>query len=72
MTPQITMITVATMNCFECGRGGTITLPVAEWEAYKSQPAQTSLRSLSPAEREQIISGIHPACWDIMMGNEPK
>lgn len=61
-------VEVPTPRCVHCGKGGTITVPKAELEAFEmlGGPIQQRLTSLNADQREQIISGTHPACWDAM------
>lgn len=66
-----TMTTIQTPTCCHCQKGGTLEVPLAEcrmWEA--GALTQHAFRSLTPAQREQIITGTHPACWDALFAGE--
>lgn len=59
------LTTVLTPQCMECGARSVVTLPtvaVAAWQA--GLPAQHAFPDMSAADREVLISGTHPACWD--------
>lgn len=62
-----TLITVTTRRCFHCGCEGEVTVTQASLAAYNSgEYAQVAFPYLDKAEREQIISGTHPKCWEEM------
>lgn len=57
---------IRTRRCLHCGNEGTVTIPT---EAYVKLTTtnvliQEALPELSIALREQLISGIHPECWE--------
>jgi hypothetical protein len=62
------MISVyATKRCGHCGKGGV--LSIKEEQLFKwlsGTPIQEAFPELSIPLREQIISGIHPECWEKM------
>lgn len=58
------IITVVTPVCFVCGRDGMVTMLRTQFEAMRSgRLIQDACPDLHPADREQVISGTHPACW---------
>ena len=62
-----TLITIRTRKCFHCGCEGEVTVTQAGLAAYNSgEYAQVAFPELDKAEREQIISGTHPKCWEVM------
>jgi len=64
------MITVA-VECPLCGCVNFIKVPVEgylEWQ--RGGFIQHALPELSAEEREMLISGICPDCWDNMFGEE--
>lgn len=62
-----TLITVTTRRCFHCGCEGEVTVTQSQLAAYNSGAlAQVAFPDLDKAEREQIISGTHPKCWQEM------
>lgn len=60
---------VKTPVCPECGKysvlDGIDALGMFEWQALGKE-IQRALPDLTDDEREMLISGIHPECWDIM------
>jgi hypothetical protein len=61
--------TYQTPSCFVCGRVSLIELPAATAAALSAGvPAQGLLPELPRPEREQLISGTHPACWTAAFG----
>lgn len=61
----------ATRRCPVCLKGGTIMVDEKELFHYlRGNPIQEAFKSLTIPLREQIISGVHPACWDLMWGKE--
>lgn len=67
MTNTVTTVVIETRPCIICGLGGYITVPADEAYSYAGGAlAQEALVSLTAGEREQIISGTHPKCWDLL------
>lgn len=66
------MMTVyATRRCPVCLKTGTIMVDEDELFSYlRGNYVQEAFKSLTIPLREQIISGVHPECWDIMWGKE--
>lgn len=62
------MVTVKTPPCAHCGKDGEVTLPKAAWVRYQEDGAfiQVAWPEGTAGEREQLISGTHPACFDEM------
>lgn len=61
----------ATKRCVLCGKPGIVGVDENELFAYlRGNSAQESFKSLTIGLREQIISGTHPECWDLMFANE--
>ncbi len=64
-------IDVTCRPCSMCGEAEVMNLNeehVAKWRsgAY----AQDAFPYLLPSEREMLISGTHPECWERLFGNE--
>jgi hypothetical protein len=71
----IIMVKVKTKPCIHCGQPGLIEMTglTYSWGVSRlNQGAyiQEAFPSLSAEEREQIISGTHPACWNAIFGKE--
>lgn len=69
-------LTVATRQCPACGEAGQVVVPPearAGWEAWKlgrGDFIQDALPELTPGAREQLVSGMHDACFDRMFPDE--
>lgn len=52
--------------CMFCGERSTITMPGSEYFAFfvRGELVQRAMPSLTAAEREHVMTGTHPACWD--------
>lgn len=62
---------VRTPRCMMCGKDGDVVAPLAEvrrWE--QGELIQHAMPSLTADQREQLINGTHPECWDALMGEE--
>tara|TARA_E500000081_G_scaffold34110_1_gene37920 strand:- start:5314 stop:5556 length:243 start_codon:yes stop_codon:yes gene_type:complete len=62
---------IETQKCFHCGQLGEVTIESQEL-FYLNQGwlVQLAVKSLDEDEREQLISGTHPNCWEEMFGEE--
>lgn len=57
-------------QCPFCGRGNEVEVNEADyWDWDDGMMAQDAFPYLSAAEREMLISGICPKCWDKMFGD---
>ena len=57
--------------CFHCGQRAEVQVLAADWEKYKAGAhAQQAFPEMPPAQREMLISGTHPACWDILFADD--
>ena len=69
------MVEVQTKRCYHCKKQGYIIMPQQDYlvgkKAYDSGAfVQDAFPNLSVDQREQIISGTHPACWIALFGKE--
>lgn len=65
--PQIPMRVYVTPKCYWCGLKTEMRLdmnPLFNW--MNGMSIQEAFPDKTPAEREHIKTGIHPACWDKM------
>ena len=61
----------ATRKCPVCLKSGTIMVDEHELFAYlRGEYVGKAFKSLTIPLREQIISGVHPHCWQEMWGEE--
>jgi hypothetical protein len=64
-------ITFITPACSVCGQTSTVQLPEANFKAWKSGTLiQNAFPRMPAPEREVLITGIHPACWETIFGDE--
>lgn len=63
---------VIEVKCVVCGTPHTIVAPVDAYRKWNNGEAyiQDALPMLTPAERELLLSGICPVCWDKHFGDE--
>lgn len=59
--------------CLHCHQFRPILLDGSEYWNYfmNAQRIDVAFPTLTPAQRELLISGTHPECWDALMGPEP-
>jgi hypothetical protein len=68
-TPMMTAF--ATRRCPVCYKTGTIMVDEKELFAYlRGEYVQDAFKSLTVPLREQIISGMHPKCWEAVFGQD--
>lgn len=64
-------ITVTTPECQVCHQTGSVIAPEEGVKLWREGAfIQDVLPGLTEDEREQMISGLHPQCWDLLMGDE--
>lgn len=65
---------VDTPKCPHCSKRGQVTVSVQGYMKWtiRGVHIQDALPELSADEREQMLTGTHPACWAEMMGPEPE
>ena len=67
------MARIPTPICIECGKGGTILVQMSDyllWQSKNRPLIQNCFPALSREQREQILTGIHPECWEKMFPPE--
>ena len=58
-------------RCPMCGKINTVEITESQWWRWQmGEHIQNVAPELSPDEREMLISGICPKCWDNMFGAE--
>jgi hypothetical protein len=58
-------------RCFHCGETSFIQLNVSDLNSYQSGLyAQDAFPYLTAEQREIIISGTHPECWNELFGKD--
>jgi hypothetical protein len=65
-------VEVHTQPCMGCNKREKLTIPKAGYDAWivEGEYIQVALPDLTPEERELILTGIHPKCWDDMFPEE--
>lgn len=58
--------------CIVCDEFRPVLLDSGEYFAYfmRGQHAQDAFPTLTPAQREVMITGVHPECWAVLFGSE--
>lgn len=66
-------ITITTPNCIRCGRTGHLDVAPDEAAALATgEPVHQALANHPRQEREMLISGTHPKCWEALFGADPE
>lgn len=66
-----TTATVITNPCFECGKTSELEVPLTQYINWrKGELLQVAFPDMSADDRELLLSGIHPECWDKMFPEE--
>lgn len=65
------MTTVLTQPCVLCGKSSTLEVTEDERDRYiNGEKVQDVFPHWTPEQRELLISGSHPECWDAMFPEE--
>lgn len=65
------LVAVLTPPCMGCNDRSSILLPAGKVEAWRNGALiQRVFPNMSAADRETLISGTHPACWDAMFAGD--
>lgn len=57
--------------CPVCGKSAVLEVPTAGLEAHKRGAlTQEAFPELDRAQREMLITGTHPTCWDELFGED--
>jgi len=68
MVEETTYI-VETPTCGICGEGGIVEVPMKGFLIRQLGGAiQDAYPEMDKALREQMITGTHPSCWEVMTG----
>jgi hypothetical protein len=61
-----------TNRCWECGQESYVILLESQLNLWKEGGAliQEAFPNLTPAERDLLLLGIHPECWEVFMSRE--
>lgn len=67
----MSVITVETRPCTVCGSTTALTLDRDKFERWQQgELIQNVWPEKTADEREMLITGIHPVCWDNIFGEE--
>lgn len=62
-----TLVTVNTPTCPVCRQADELVLPADGYLRWlDGELVQDALPALAAADREMLVTGTHPACWDEM------
>ena len=61
---------VQTKKCLVCHEGGEVEVNEGDWAKYQAGAFIQNALKISAGLREQIMTGMHPACWDATMGED--
>lgn len=63
-------VVVSTPRCLNCGNRSHITLDADSYQRWREggEKIQDVWPEWSPEQRELLQSGIHPECWDAVVG----
>lgn len=62
---------VLTKPCTVCGQTSVLTLSDVEWAAYRTEAnIQKALPHWSTEQRELLITGTHPVCWQQLTADD--
>lgn len=70
------MVTIEGRRCTVCGQPSSLSIPadkldeVRRWQRERHTYIQSILPDTSPAEREMLMTGIHPACWEQLFSSD--
>ena len=57
-------------DCTFCGKGAVTVVPAQGlWDWEHGTFAQNAFPNLTASEREQVMTGTHPECWDKFMSD---
>lgn len=65
-------VDVNTATCFICGKRDKVTIPKEGYLLWivEGEYLQVALKDLSSEDRELVLTGIHPDCWDLIAVEE--
>lgn len=64
-------VTITTRVCIVCGESSEMQISAHGYKAWKDGAyVQTAFPELAACEREMLISGTHPQCWDTLFAEE--
>jgi len=65
-------VDVNTSTCMACGKRDKVTIPKEGYLKWivDGEYIQVALKDLPENDRELILTGIHPECWDLLIPEE--
>lgn len=68
---MLTHTAVRCLPCLVCGEQSTLLVPSQEFENWKAGVSiQGAFPSLSADDRELLLSGTCPPCWDLLWSED--
>jgi hypothetical protein len=69
--PAPETIEVTCPPCVMCGKSAKVKVIPSQLAAWRGgELIQRAMPEMTADDREMLINGTHPACWDEMMGEE--
>ena len=64
-------ITINCPPCFHCGERAQVKVLKGDFDRWQGgELIQRAFPEMPADQREMLITGTHPACWDAMMSEE--
>jgi hypothetical protein len=63
-------VVVETLPCLECGERSTLTVDRVGWALCEAQHVQEAFPDMSAGDRELLITGTHPECWERIFADD--
>jgi hypothetical protein len=58
-------IRVQCPRCIHCGESSVLEVEESQWQRRQAgELVQRAFPDMAPADREMLITGTHPACWE--------
>lgn len=69
----MTVVEVPCPPCPLCGAPSTVTVLAGDYERWLTGAlVQHAFAEMPAPDRERLVSGTHPACWDAAFGDSPE
>ena len=65
------LVSLETRACCMCGKSSTLLLDSMSFAAWKSGVyVQDAFPTMNADQRELLITGVHPECWNVLFPDE--
>lgn len=70
-TPPDRRITIVRKHCVVCDQVNEVAVRTSQYAAWVAGAlVQDVFPAFTPAEREEVMTGTHPECWDELFDDE--